>query len=389
MKKTYDLVIIGGGINGVGVAQAAAAQGYTVALLEQTSLASGTSGRSSKLIHGGLRYLETGRFGLVHELLREREILLKNAPGLVTLAPFYIPIYHNTRRRPWHIKTGLALYCLLSGLKRHTRFRSVPPKEWSALDGLQQEGLQAVFQYWDGRTDDAELTRAVMTSAQALGAELFCPARLLSADIGKKEATVHFQAGGSNQTVHGRALVNAAGPWVNKVLDLIHPAVAPLPIELVQGSHIILDKGEVHGTYYVEAHQDLRAVLVMPWQGRILVGSTETRFTGSPEDVRPLPEEIAYLQQVVRDYFPGVDTAVVESFAGLRVLLRAGESLNVLSREVVLHVDPRCLNLVNIYGGKLTDYRATAQKVMKLLRPVLPAGKQSADTARLPLAGKK
>jgi len=385
MKRTFDLVIIGGGINGVGVAQAAGAQGYSVAVLEQTALATGTSGRSSKLIHGGLRYLETGHIGLVHELLREREILLRNAPDLVKLEPFYIPIYHYTRRRPWKIQTGLTLYNLLNGFKRHTRFRTVPRHEWPMLDGLNLEGLEAVYQYWDARTDDTALTRAVMNSARELGAELFCPAKLLSAKISKNDIAVHFRSESQDHTIHCRTLVNATGPWINHVLKLIQPTVTPLPIDLVQGTHIVLNKGEVHGAYYVEAHQDLRAVFVTPWNGKILVGSTETQFSGSPADVHPLPEEISYLQRVVQDYFPSIDTRVAASFAGLRVLPRATSPFNVRSREVVLHVDPSCPSLVNVYGGKLTDYRATAMKVMQRLRYILPEKKQIADTAHLPL----
>ncbi|MCR4301236.1 MAG: FAD-dependent oxidoreductase, partial [Sulfuricaulis sp.] len=175
----YDVAVIGGGIHGVGVAQAAAAAGYSVLLMEQNNLGSGTSSRSSKLIHGGLRYLESAHFGLVRESLREREILLHIAPALVQRVPFYIPVYTATRRSPWKIRAGLSLYALLGGLSPETRFESVTRSRWQDLDGIATHGLRAVFRYEDAQTDDARLTQAVMQSAQSLGAELRCPANFL------------------------------------------------------------------------------------------------------------------------------------------------------------------------------------------------------------------
>src|SRR6185436_2703518 len=171
----YDLLIIGAGIHVVGVAQAAAAAGYSVLVLEKTALAAGTSSKSSKLIHGGLRYLETGQLRLVRESLREREILLRVAPELVHLVPFYIPVYRRTRRRPWQITVGLSLYAALGGFTSANRFARLARDEWAALDGLETRALQAVFRYHDAQTDDAALTRAVMRSAQSLGAELKMP----------------------------------------------------------------------------------------------------------------------------------------------------------------------------------------------------------------------
>ena len=166
MTGQYDLVVIGAGIHGVGVAQAAAAAGYSVLVLEQTGIASATSCRSSKLIHGGLRYLESGQLNLVRESLRERDILLRIAPQLVQLVPFYIPVYRHTARRPWQIRAGLALYAVLGNLRRHAWFAALPRVQWGNLDGLATENLQAVFRYQDAQTDDAALTQAVMRSAQ-------------------------------------------------------------------------------------------------------------------------------------------------------------------------------------------------------------------------------
>ena len=179
--KHVDVVVVGGGIHGVGVAQAAAAAGHSVLLLEKTSLAAGTSSRSSKLIHGGLRYLESGQFHLVRESLRERRILLAIAPELVQLRPFILPLYRETRRRPWQLRVGLSIYALLGGLGPETRFGAVPRSEWTQLDGLQTRGLRKVLRYFDAQTDDAALTRAVMRSAQTLGADVLAPAEFFAA----------------------------------------------------------------------------------------------------------------------------------------------------------------------------------------------------------------
>lgn len=379
MSTLYDLVIIGGGMHGVGVAQAAAAAGYRTVLLEREGPAAGTSSRSSKLIHGGLRYLEYGQFGLVRELLRERALLLKNAPELVHLVPFYLPIYRGYRHRPWQIRAGLSLYRLLGG----GAYRTIPRREWHTLDGLRREGLRAVLQYQDAQTDDAALTRAVLHSAEELGTELRCPASPVAAEIGKDSVLVRIEQGGRELTLQSRALVNAAGPWVNRVLGRIFPTLQPLAVDLVQGTHIVMDGPPLAGVYYLEARQDGRAVLVMPWRGRILVGTTESRFLGEPGEVVPLPEELSYLQQVVQDYFPGMNTDIVGKFAGLRVLPSDGGNFFRRSRAAILHRDPTVPRVLSIYGGKLTDYRLTAERVLKILQPLLPERRRISFTADL------
>ncbi|MHB8743139.1 MAG: FAD-dependent oxidoreductase [Sulfuricaulis sp.] len=379
----FDVVVIGGGIHGSGVAQAASAAGHSVLLLEQQSIGHGTSSRSSKLIHGGLRYLESARFGLVRESLREREILLRIAPALVRRVPFYIPIYATTRRRPWMMRAGLALYALLGGLQRHTGFDSLPRRQWNDLDGLDNRGLQAVFRYQDAQTDDIALTQAVMRSAEKLGAVLGCPANFLSAQRVHDGFRVEYQENTRVRSCHTRTLVNAAGPWANAVLNRIVPCPSILPVDLLQGAHIILD-GAIHrGVYYMNA-PDGRAVFAMPWKGHTLVGTTETLYTGDPAAVGARPEEITYLQEVWRRYFPHRSERLLDSFAGLRVLRRQSGVAFYHSRETVLHPDdPSRTRLVTIYGGKLTGYRATAAKVMRQLAPSLPSQTLVADTAEI------
>ena len=378
-----DVLVVGGGIQGAGVAQAAAACGYRTLLLEQSELAAATSSRSSKLIHGGLRYLESGQFALVRKSLAERRILLRIASSLVRLTPFYIPVYPRSKRGPWTLRAGLSLYALLGGLDRQARFAQLSPSRWSQLDGLQQQGLRAVFRYQDARTDDAALTRAVMRSAQSLGAQLQCPARFVGARAGADRVTVQYAQDGQMQELTARVLVNAAGPWVGEVLAGIEPAGEAVPFDLVQGSHIVVAGPPPAGVFYVEAPQDGRAVFVMPWHGRTLIGTTETAYHGDPGAAHPQAAEIGYLQQVYQHYFPTADAGVVDSFAGLRVLPRGSTSLFDRPRDTVIAASPP--RVVSLYGGKLTGYRATAQEVMQQLRPWLPEPARCLDTAQLPL----
>ena len=384
----FDLVIVGAGIHGAGIAQAAAAAGHSVLVLEQQAIAAGTSSRSSKLIHGGLRYLEQFDLKLVRESLVERERLLRLAPALVKLVPFYIPIYRDTRRRPWEIRAGLSLYALLGGLHAHVRFRSVPHREWKRLDGLQLEGLQAVFQYWDAQTDDAALTNAVMDSAVRLGAQLAMPASLQRAELQADGCQIKFSQDRHDRSVRCRVLVNAAGPWVNHVAARIQPPVAQVRIDLVQGTHLVLDSAITVSIFYVEAPRDGRAVFIMPWHDHsTLIGTTETAFKDpDPAKVRPLPEEQEYLLDVLRRYFPAAPTAVRASFAGLRVLPASPQRAFRRSREILLLTDrPDQPRLLSVYGGKLTSYRADAVSALRRLQTTLPVGTPRADTRRLPL----
>jgi glycerol-3-phosphate dehydrogenase len=385
-----DVVIVGAGVQGAGVAQAAAAAGYSVLLLERYQPAHGTSSRSSKLIHGGLRYLETAQFSLVRESLAEREIMLRNAPELVRLQPFYVPVYRHTRRRPWQLRAGLAMYTLLGGCARGTAFGTVPRRAWATLDGLQTDGLQSVFRYFDGQTDDAALTRAIVRSAQQLGATVMTGATFMHAELHEHGVAVDYQCGASTGSCEAGIMINAAGPWAEQVARRVFPPQFKRQVELVQGTHIGLAGSVAQGIYYVESPQDGRAVFVMPWQGRILVGTTETRYSGDPEDVQPQAAEIDYLLTVLKHYFPQYESRtrddLIESFAGLRVLPAGSGRSFERSRETMLDVDranrPR---LLTIYGGKLTGWRATGQRVIERCVASLPGRTRCADTKQLRL----
>ena len=386
--KEYDVVIIGGGIHGAGVLQAAVAAGHSALLIERRTLASGTSSRSSKLIHGGLRYLESGQFALVRESLCERAIHLRIAPELVELKPFFIPVYRDTRRRPWQLKLGLWMYALLGGFDAATRFGSVPKNEWSTLDGLKTQDLDAVIRYHDAQTDDALLTRAVTQSALALGAELAMPASFTKAILSEAGLTVTYSLADSSVECAARVLVNAAGPWAPQVARAVEPAITVPDVDLVQGTHIEIPFPLSAGIYYVESPADGRAVFVMPWKGSTLIGTTETPYRGDPDRVHPLPEEEEYLLGVVRHYFPALSgltrSDITGRFAGLRVLPAASQAAFDRSRETIFTTDrdprPRVLG---IYGGKLTGWRAAAVHVMERISPSLPAAERRAATDQL------
>jgi glycerol-3-phosphate dehydrogenase len=383
--KEYDVVIIGGGIHGAGVLQAAAAAGHKALLIERNALASGTSSRSSKLIHGGLRYLESGQFALVRESLRERAIHLRIASELVELKAFFIPVYRDTRRRPWQLKIGLWMYALLGGFDAATRFGSVPRAQWSTLDGLKTQDLDAVIRYHDAQTNDALLTRAVVKSALGLGAELAMPAKFTRATLGAEGVTVSYSTSTASVEIRARVLVNAAGPWATQVARAVEPAITVPDVDLVQGTHIVIPHPLTAGIYYVESPTDGRAVFVMPWAGATLIGTTETPYRGDPDQVHPQPEEEEYLLAVIRHYFPHQSALtrndITERFAGLRVLPAATQAAFDRSRETIFTTDrdarPRVLGL---YGGKLTGWRAAAAHVMQRISPSLPAAVKRAET---------
>lgn len=388
MSVHYDVAVIGAGIHGAGVAQAAAAAGYSVVVLEQyDEAARATSSRSSKLIHGGLRYLESGQFHLVHECLHERAVLLRIAPHLVRLVSFHIPVYRETRRRPWKITLGLGIYSLFS----RKPFHRIPRGRWDQLDGLRTDQLDAVFSYYDAQTDDARLTRSVLESARTLGAEVMTSARFMQAQLADDDVSVAYVAESGSETVTARVLVNAAGPWVNHVLSGVKTqsgeSVQTHGIELVQGSHIVVER-QITRPYYLEAPRDGRAVFVVPWKGNTMIGTTETHFQGEPDDVASQAVEIDYLLEIVNYYFNASlgSADIIDSFAGLRVLPAGGGSAFAKSRDTFLLPDdadhPR---LVSIYGGKLTSYRASAEKLMDMITRTLPPATPVADTRTLEL----
>lgn len=386
MTDHFSIIVVGGGINGAGIAQCAAASGYSTLLVEQDQWGAGTSSKSSKLIHGGLRYLESGQIKMVYESLRERERLQDNAPELVKPNQFYIPLYQDSNIRPWKLFIGLSLYYLLSGFSQQSRFSVVPKKAWGELP-LKKSGLKRVFCYTDCQTDDQQLTRAVVESARNLGATLLCPGRFINANTVNTGYEVHIETGGRRKQFTCDLLINASGAWVNELAINIQPPVPLLPIDLIQGSHLILSPQLSPRCYYLESANDGRAVFALPWEGKTLLGTTETPYRGKPENTHCLEQERSYLLSVVNHYFPDYKPVVQSTMAGLRVLPKAESSVHHRSREVVIVPDnPLKPCYIGVYGGKLTTYRSTAEKVIKLAAKTLGKGtRPPAYTANLRL----
>ena len=386
--KQFDIVVIGAGIHGAGVAQAAAAAGYSVLVLEKNEVASGTSSKSSKLIHGGLRYLESAQFSLVRKSLKERAILCRLAPGLVKLQPFYIPIYKKTIRRPWQIRLGLILYALLGNLQKENLFKTVCRIKVKELDQLKQDGLEKVFQYYDGQTNDVKLTKAIMNSAKTLGAEFLFHVAVTSIIKNDNSFNVSYKKENKVEKIQVNVVVNSTGPWVNELHKLVTPAAESLEIDLVQGTHIILDNTAPSGIYYIEA-SDQRAVFVMPYEYegemKTMVGTTEQLFYGEADDVKPTQEEVDYLLQTYSSYFPNKEnTNVIHQFAGLRVLPKHEDSMFSRPRDTILHWSAP--GLLSLYGGKLTAYRSTSKLVIKKIKPILGKRQRIAHTEQLNLS---
>ena len=366
--ELYDVTVIGGGIQGCAVAKACVEAGYKTLLLEQQDWAWATSSSSSKLIHGGLRYLQSGQFKLVRECLAEREWMFKHMPDLVRPSLFYLPIYKHSRYRPYFIAMGLWLYRLLNLRSPHSRFRRLTPSQWAAITGLQQQDLIAVFEYTDGQTDDRALTKAIQRLAQQRGVHCFNHCELLVGEKNDQGYRLTLQREQMEQIspiqLQSRLVVNATGPWVNDCLSRFTPAVPEVAVDLIQGSHIIIAGQMSDHCFYVEAPEDKRAVFIMPWQGQTLVGTTELRHTGGAHQAEATEAEIRYLQQTVRAYFPDQNVDVVRVFCGLRVLPKSSAAAFGRSREVMLQ---QSAALISIYGGKLTAWRTTSKSVLTLV----------------------
>ena len=361
IEPAVDVCVVGGGIQGAGVAQAAAASGLSVALIEKSDWGAGTSSKSSKLIHGGLRYLQSADFALVRESLRERRTLLNIAADIVKPNWFYLPVYEGSAHAPWKIRLGLILYRLLAGRNNLGSFKQIPKSDWGQLEGLNTFKLRAVFAYQDAQTDDRQLTQRVVKSAEKHGATLYCPFKFTTAEKTTRGYRVTMTQNDVIKTINCRYLVNAAGPWVNRVADKIDPKPSMINIDLVQGTHIEFSQQLSERCFYLEAQQDRRAVFVLPLKGGTMVGTTEKLFDANPDSVSPSADEVSYLTEVVQDHFPHFNHRPNNAWAGLRVLPATEQSPFKRSREVRYGVSESYLA---IYGGKLTGYRATAAKVM-------------------------
>ncbi|MCY7386465.1 MAG: glycerol-3-phosphate dehydrogenase [Burkholderiales bacterium] len=378
-EHNYDLAIVGGGINGCGIARDAAGRGLKVLLLEQDDLASATSSWSSKLIHGGLRYLEQNEFRLVRESLQEREVLLKLAPHIIQPLEFILP--HDSSMRPaWMVRLGLFMYDHIGGKISLPGSRGVsfPDQQYSA--GLKSSIRQGFF-YSDARVDDARLTVLNAVSAREHGAEIRTRTRVTG---GKRVGDV-WQIGMSNidtgetSEARARGVVNAAGPWVKQLLDDAVHVPMTATVKLVKGSHIVVPRVHDQQHAYILQNDDKRVVFIIPLEEKLsLIGTTDVHVKSVAEGHQISKAEITYLIHAANQFLakPLHEADVVWSYAGVRPLYDDGAANpSEITRDYVLKTDHQGgkLPLLSIFGGKITTYRRLAEHALEELSPYFPA----------------
>lgn len=374
-REVFDLAVIGGGITGAGVALDAASRGLTVALIEKRDFASGTSSRSSKLIHGGLRYLEQFNFSLVRESLHERATLLRMAPHLSKPLQFLVPIYSSGERSPLgsnklKLAAGLWLYDLLAGRRNIGRHKWLSRE--AALEqapALEPDGLRGAFLYYDCLTDDARLVIEVIKAAAAHGALVanYVSARgFRKGDGGVSKVEIEDTRDGGSFELRARVVVNATGVWSDEVSRL-SDARAPKRLRPSKGIHVVVpsERLENQAAVLIPSLGESRFLFVIPWQGRTLIGTTDTDYAGNLDDPRAEAEEIDRVVQSAARAFPDARLStqdVISTFAGLRPLIAAdGQSTKELSRKEEIFEDDS--GLITITGGKLTTWRRMAERV--------------------------
>jgi glycerol-3-phosphate dehydrogenase len=393
LSAEYDLAIVGGGINGCGIAREAALRGLSVFLCEQDDLASATSSTSTKLIHGGLRYLEHYEFRLVREALREREVLWRMAPHIVRPLRFVLPL-HSGLRPGWMLRLGLFLYDHLGGRALLPATETLNLTRDAAGAPL-KPGFTRAFEYSDCWVDDARLVVLVALDAAKRGAVIRTRTRCVSAERseGAWNVVVEDRHTSARNQVRARLLINAAGPWVGSILSGTVRGETPVKVRLVQGSHLVLRRLFDHDKCYIFQNADRRVVFAIPFERDFtLIGTTDRDYDGDPAAVAASPEEIEYLCSVASMYFRKAVTPadVVWTYSGVRPLFDDGVSeAQAVTRDYVLALDApsHAAALLNVVGGKITTFRRLAQAALDKVAPCLPAASQprpASDTDALP-----
>jgi glycerol-3-phosphate dehydrogenase len=393
LDPIFDLAIIGGGVNGCGIARDAVGRGNSVFLCEMHDLASGTSSWSTKLVHGGLRYLEYYEFRLVREALIERERLWRIAPHIIRPLRFVLP-HHDGLRPAWLLRLGLFLYDHIGGRHLLPPTRSVDLTRDEVGKPLVPGRYTKGFEYSDCFVDDARLVVLTARDAADRGADIRTRSRAVAIrqDNGIWQVTIEDEAG-ARSTIQARVLVNAGGPWVENVLAVGAGVNAKAHIRLVQGSHIVVRKLYVHDRAYMFQNSDGRIVFAIPYQDDFtLIGTTDRDYEGDPAKVKASSEEIQYLCDSVSEYLakPVKPEDVVWAYAGVRPLYDDGASeAKAATREYVLELDtPAGTPLLSIYGGKITTHRRLAEEALEKLAPYLRGTKAGEGwTAQSPLPG--
>ncbi|MFN4140790.1 glycerol-3-phosphate dehydrogenase [Aestuariivirga sp.] len=386
--KPVDLVVIGGGINGAGIARDAAGRGLSVILCEKDDLAQGTSSRSGKLIHGGLRYLEYYEFRLVREALIEREVLLAAAPHIVWPMRFVLP--HSPEQRPaWLVRLGLFLYDHLGGRKRLPGCRNIDLARDPEGKPIRSEYTRA-FEYSDCWVDDARLVSLNAVDAKERGATVLTRTAASSARRVEGSWEVEFTtAAGAKSGVRAKAIANAAGPWVENVINGVAGSNSPRRVRLVKGSHIVVPKFWDGPQAYLFQNTDRRVIFVNPYEGDMaLIGTTDIPYEGRAEDVAIDEREIDYLLAAVNRYLktPIGKDSIVHAFSGVRPLYDDNAANpSAVTRDYVFDVtgEPPMLS---VFGGKITTYRKLAEHALDRLKPFFP-GMKAPWTAGAPLPG--
>ncbi|ODC03206.1 glycerol-3-phosphate dehydrogenase [Terasakiispira papahanaumokuakeensis] len=402
----YDLWIIGGGINGTGIACDAAGRGLKTGLCEQADLASATSSASSKLIHGGLRYLEYYEFRLVREALHEREVLMKKAPHIVWPMRFILP-YRPHLRPSWMLRTGLFLYDHLSHRDslpntKTLKFHAVDVNKSATADNTSPltpespllPSITHGFEYSDCWVDDARLVILNALQAQQAGADIYVRTRCDHAEVDQEGywlLTLSDQTTGQQWQCRSRALVNAAGPWVESFIRQQIHQKPHYGIRMIKGSHLITRRLNTDDRAYILQNQDKRIVFVLPYQKDFsLIGTTDQPYHGNPAEAKISDTEIQYLLDVIKDYFkqPLTHDDIVTTFAGVRPLCDdESDNPSAMTRDYTLDLSTDAgAPLLSIFGGKITTYRKLAETALKMLTPYFPK-MAPAWTATAPLPG--
>jgi glycerol-3-phosphate dehydrogenase len=394
LDRIFDLLIVGGGVNGCGIARDAAGRGNSVFLCEMNDLASGTSSWSTKLVHGGLRYLEYYEFRLVREALIEREILWGIAPHIIRPLRFVLP-HHSGLRPAWLLRLGLFLYDHIGGRHLLPPTRSVNLARDEVGKPLVPNRYTKGFEYSDCFVDDARLVVLTARDAADRGAEIRTRSRAVELRQQDKiwHVTLEDAFTGARSTIQARALVNAGGPWVENVLASGAGVNARAKVRLVQGSHIVVRKLYDHDRAYMFQNSDGRIVFAIPYQDDFtLIGTTDRDYEGDPAKVKASTEEIKYLCDSVSEYLakPVKPEDVVWTYSGVRPLYDDGASeAKAATRDYVFELDtPGGAPLLSIYGGKITTHRRLAEEALERLAPYLRSAKaREGWTAKSPLPG--
>jgi glycerol-3-phosphate dehydrogenase len=372
----YDLFIIGGGVNGCGIARDASGRGLSVFLAEQNDLASGTSSASTKLIHGGLRYLEHYEFRLVREALIEREVLLQSAPHIIWPLRFVLP-HHDGLRPRWMIRLGLFMYDHLGGRKILPPTRSVDLTTDETGKPLKQEFTRG-YEYSDCWVEDSRLVVLNARDAKNHGAEIRTRTKVVSARRDGNEWTVDISSGGKTETIRAKALINAAGPWVSQVLGQVVGHNDPAKIRMVKGSHLVVDKLYDHDRCYIFQNADGRICFAIPYEHNFtLIGTTDEDHKGDPGKPEITDAETDYMLAAASEYFkkPVTRAQLKWAYSGIRPLYDDGASkAQEATRDYVLKLDKPegQAPILSVFGGKITTARKLAESVMDEIKPFYP-----------------